>query len=278
MKMNPINDAENQNEQIIEIEEENSVSIDEFIRQLEKKEKDLQISSDMSIEIDEVNVNDVSPLQFIKTEFEMSSVKSPEAPVAANTAQNKRKFAELEKEIAELKAKIAQSENERLELTQAMRRRQADFDNFKKRIERDRSETFVNQISNLAVQILPVLDNLNRALDFAESHAEGKSSDFHEFYRGIVLVNQQLNEILAEMGVVPIPTVGEYFDPHFHEAVAIEEKNDVPPNVITDELLRGYRIGNKVIRAAMVKVSTQAKAESPLDESIFNNSEDPLEI
>lgn len=277
--MNSINDAENQNDEIIEIEEENSVSIDEFIRQLEEKEKDLKISSDLSIEIDESDFDDINPPDFIKSEFEISSVRLPEAPVDKNFVQNGKTFSELEEQIAELRAKIAQKENERLELKQTVRRQQADFDNFKKRIERDRSETFVSQISNLVLQILPVLDNLKRALDFAESHSEGKSSDFHEFYRGIILVNQQLNGVLAEMGVVPIPAVGQYFDPHLHEAVATEEKDDMPPNVVTEELLRGYRIGSKVIRASMVKVSARPKPEKNgiSQKKNFNNPEEGVE-
>ena len=139
-----------------------------------------------------------------------------------------------------------------------MRRRQLDFDNYKKRVERDRSETFTGQISNLVKQMLPVLDNLNRALDFAAQHSEGRSQDFHQFFEGIFLVNQQLNEVLAEMGVQQVVSTGEPFDPHVHEAVATEISAEVPPNTVTGELLRGYRIGDRVIRAAMVKVSTAA--------------------
>ncbi len=71
-----------------------------------------------------------------------------------------------------------------------------------------------------------------------------------------MLVNQQLGEVLEEMGVQPIVAVGEPFDPHFHEAVATETNDEVPPHTITAELLRGYRIDDKVIRASMVKVST----------------------
>ena len=78
-----------------------------------------------------------------------------------------------------------------------------------------------------------------------------------------MLVNQQVNEVLAEMGVQPIMTKGEAFDPHFHEAVATEERDDLPHNTISGEMLRGWRIGNKVIRHSMVKVTqsaTQKKA------------------
>ena len=78
-----------------------------------------------------------------------------------------------------------------------------------------------------------------------------------------MLVNQQLNEVLAEMGVQPISSVGEHFDPHFHEAVAMEETEEFPPNTITAEFLRGYRIGDKIVRASMVKVSASRASARP---------------
>jgi molecular chaperone GrpE len=103
--------------------------------------------------------------------------------------------------------------------------------------------------------MLPVVDNLNRALDSSGHITEECSQDFKQFFDGIVLVSQQLNEILAEMGVEPIIAVGERFDPHFHEAVATEATDKIPPQTVTAELLRGYRIGDRVIRPSMVKIS-----------------------
>jgi molecular chaperone GrpE len=256
------NDSENLNDLVSEIEEENSLSIEDFIKELEARENDLQISSDLAIVIDDSEFDDTNPQFFTKQGFAVEPVKTPEIPqVVHNFSQNNKTFSDLEDEISQLKTQISKFETERAELNETGRRRQADFDNYKKRIERDRGETFRNQISNLATQLLPVLDNLNRALDFAANHSEGLSPDFHQFFEGIVLVNQQLNEVLAEMGVVPIAAVGEYFDPHLHEAVATDESSEFPVNTITGELLRGYRVGDKVIRAAMVKVAVaSAKA------------------
>lgn len=242
-----------------EIEEENSLSIEDFIKQLEAKEKDLLISSDLAIEFGEAGFDDTNP-EFIKAEFGIEPVKSPEIIPPVNIfVPNNKTFSDLEDEIAGFKKQISKLETERAELAETIRRRQIDFDNYKKRIERERNETFVGQISNLVRQMLPVLDNLNRALDFAAQNSEGRSQDFHQFFEGIVLVNQQLNEVLAEMGVQPIASTGEPFDPHFHEAVATEVSPEFPPNTVTGELLRGYRIGDRVIRAAMVKVSTVAQ-------------------
>jgi molecular chaperone GrpE len=103
------------------------------------------------------------------------------------------------------------------------------------------------------------LDNLNRAIDFAAESKEEKTTEFQHFFDGIVLVNQQLNEIFAGMGVVPITSIGERFDPHFHEAVATDDSSDFPQNTVTAELLRGYRLGNRVIRHSMVKVAAASR-------------------
>lgn len=264
--MNFNNEIENQDNTVGEEVDISSKSIEEFIRQLEAKEKDLLITADMSIEIDEIDFDDTNPTDFIKSEVVSQPSITPQ-PNVANPISNNNEFSEVKNENSKLKNKISQMEAERADLTTTFQRRQTDFDNYKKRIERSRNETFVNQVSNLAILILPVLDNMNRALDFAEQHLEGKSPDFQEFYRGIILVNQQLNEVLAEMGILPIMSVGEGFNPHFHEAVATEESHELPPNMITQELLRGYCIGDKVIRAAMVRVSTAAKPEAVVPET-----------
>jgi molecular chaperone GrpE len=258
--MNFNNELENKDNLISEIEEENSLSIEDFIKELEAKEKDLHISSDLAIEIDGADFDDTNP-EFIKAEFAIEPVKAPETPQpTSNLAANNKTSSEFEAEVLQFKKQVVKLETERAELAETIRRRQLDFDNYKKRIERERGETYLNQIGNLATQMLPVLDNLNRALDFASSHSEGRSQDFHQFFEGIFLVNQQLNEVLAEMGVQPIASVGRSFDPHFHEAVATETSAEFAPNTVTGELLRGYRIGDKIIRAAMVKVSTSASS------------------
>ena len=258
--MNFDNEPQNNDSLIGEIEETNSLSIEDFIKELEAKEKDLLISSDLAIEIDQADFDDTNPPDFIKKEFAFAPAKSPEPapPIlpASNIVPGNKSFSELENEVLQFKKQVLKLENERAELAETARRRQLDFDNYKKRVERDRTETFASQVGNLIGQMLPVLDNMNRALDFASAHSDGRSQDFHQFFEGIVMVNQQLNDVLADMGVSQIASVGEPFDPHFHEAVATEVSAEFPPNTVTGELLRGYRVGDRVIRAAMVKVST----------------------
>ena len=261
--MNSNNDLENMEDFVQEIDANDSSSIDDFIKQLEAKERDLHISSEMIIQVDEADFDDTNPSGFLMTEPSLKIPKPTEnveihnsiPPANSFSTQPANSFSTVDGEKIKLREKAAKLEADCAQLTESLRRRQTDFDNFKNRIERERSEIFLSQISNLATQMLPVLDNLNRALEFAEPHNEASSEDFHQFFQGIVLVNQQLNEVLVEMGVSPIAAVGEPFDPYFHEAVATEETDAYPPSTITNEFLRGYRIGNKLIRPAMVKVS-----------------------
>ena len=264
--MNPKPDSQNTKEVSEELETDNTLSIDEFFKELEAKEKDLDITSDLVIEIDqsETQVQDISDFLQMDVSIAPNKLETVTANADAfehNSLQPIDNF-DLQSEIENLQNQIARMETERVELFEIARRRQTDFENYKNRTERERGETFRNQIGNLATQMLPVVDNLNRAMDSSGQITEESSQDFKQFFEGIVLVSQQLNEILAEMGVQPIVAVGEAFDPHFHEAVATEINDEFPSQTVTSELLRGYRIGDKVIRPSMVKVSTGSTVES----------------
>lgn len=252
-----INISENFSE---EEEQNNTLSLDEFFEQLEAKEKDLDISSDVIIEIDGGDFGAGDDSEYFADATPAAAQIPPLFVPSTPAPDSSSDTAETESQIKTLKNRISRIETERGELIKTMRRRQTDFDNYKKRTERERGEIFNSQIGNLAKEMLPVMDNLNRALD-SGAVLTGEKNDFKQFYDGIFLVNQQLNDVLAEMGIQPIDSVGEVFDPNFHEAVAIEETAEHPPQTIVSELLRGYKIGNKVIRAAMVKVSAAPKAE-----------------
>jgi molecular chaperone GrpE len=225
-------------------------SVDDFIRQLEAREKDLHITAESSIiEISE-SFDDGNPPEFLTAEANPKSAKPDSAPPAADASEFKR----LEAKLEELRSNVKRLEAEKAELYDAAQRRQKDLDSFRSRVERERGETFQSQLGNLATKMLPALDNLNRAVDFALTLPDDHTAEFRQFIDGIVLVNQQMEEVFAAMGVRPISAVGEPFDPHFHEAVAVEPSEVYPEGAIFEEVLRGYSIGNRVIRASMVKV------------------------
>ena len=239
------------------------LSIDEFFRQLEAKEKDLDISSEMVIEIEDDAVDDeievaekVSPAAAPPKELEFAAP----AAISEDHLTSKIELFNLRNENSKLQIQLLRIENERAEMFETSRRRHHEFENYKNRTERERAETFRTQLSSLVFQLLPVIDNMNRALDSTEPVAEEKPTEFQQFYAGIELVSRQLNEILAEMGIETIAAVGEVFDPHLHEAVATEITDGNASNTVTEELLRGYRLGEKIVRPSMVKVSVSGNS------------------
>ncbi len=140
---------------------------------------------------------------------------------------------------------------ERDKLYDAWLRTSADFDNHRKRTEREREEFRQYATESLLLQLLPVLDNFERALD---SLPPGMQRGFAE---GVRLIYKQLGDLLAKHGVTPIEAEGELFDPNVHEAVETEARTDVPHHSILNERQRGYRLGKRVIRPARVKVSVR---------------------
>lgn len=231
---------------------DDSASVDDFIKQLEAKEKDLHITADTSvIEIAESFGDEGLPAE-LREALDRASNEAYESPAAPPSDVFVRS---LESELESLKTTIAKMEADRDEMFRNSQRRVKDFENFKARSERERRETYQNQITNIATLMLPALDNLHRALDAAEHVPDKRSEAFQQFYEGIALVNDQITDILVKMGIRPIRTIGEEFDPHYHEAVATEETDAFPTNTICSELLRGYVAGDRVIRHSMVKVA-----------------------
>jgi len=167
-------------------------------------------------------------------------------------------------DLAELIASRAELKRLQAALDEAregLARRQADFENYRKRIERERSETHQRVVADVALKLLPVLDNLGRALEAEKRVESNESKEFRHFLHGINLINRQLNEVLESLGIVPIASVGERFDPHIHEAVVTEPSQEYEPETVTEELVRGYRIGDRLLRPAMVKVAAREDDE-----------------
>jgi molecular chaperone GrpE len=177
---------------------------------------------------------------------------------ARRTGEGGPALAELVATRAELKrveAEAARFQAERADLLDKLTRRQADFENYRKRVERERAETYNRAVSDLVAPLLPVVDNLRRALDAESLVQAGESKEFRHFLQGVELIYRQLNSVLENLGITAVPTVGEPFDPHVHEAVATVESDEYGPDTVTEELARGYRLGDKLIRPAMVKVA-----------------------
>jgi molecular chaperone GrpE len=160
-------------------------------------------------------------------------------------------------EVQALTAELAKVRAERQDLRELLARRQADFENSRKRMERERNDTYQRVVVDLVGQLLPVIDNLRRALDAESSVEAGESAEFHHFLHGVELIDKQLNAVLERLGVEPVPAVGQPFDPHVHEAIATEQTEEFAPDTVVQEVRRGYRLGDRLIRPALVKVATR---------------------
>jgi molecular chaperone GrpE len=150
--------------------------------------------------------------------------------------------ATLEAKIAELEAAAAEARDRHLRLA-------ADFDNFKKRSRQDQVDTIQHASADLISRLLPGLDDLHKALD----HTPGGVDE--AWVKGLELSVRKLEEALSAHGLEPIESVGSPFDPKLHEAIGHEESSDQPEDTVVAELRRGYRIRDRVVRPALVKVA-----------------------
>lgn len=149
--------------------------------------------------------------------------------------------AELKKLVREKTAEAENNYNRALRL-------QADYENLRRRTRQEREELLKFGSEQLIKNLLPVLDNFERALASAGDGGE-------KFISGVEMIHRKLNEVLNAEGLTPIPAKGEPFDPNLHEAVMQVEDTGEPENTIAEELRRGYYLKGKVIRPSMVKVA-----------------------
>ena len=140
---------------------------------------------------------------------------------------------------------------ERDQLLDRLARLQAEFENARKRAERERAEYREFATGSVAEQFLPVLDNLELALKSPGSEEQLRS--------GVSLIVKQMEEILEKMKVKAVPTVGEAFDPRFHEALGTVERDDLPDQHVVEEVRRGYKIRERLLRPALVRVAHNPK-------------------
>ena len=130
-------------------------------------------------------------------------------------------------------------------------RLQADFDNTRKRLDKENQDFVKFANEGIILELLNILDDLERTVELAES----KHQDLSSFLKGVEMILAHLYEMLKEYGVKPIEAEGKLFDPNFHEALMQEENKDLPEHTIIDEMQKGYLLNDRVIRTSKVKVS-----------------------
>jgi molecular chaperone GrpE len=161
-----------------------------------------------------------------------------------------------------LESKLAVQEKEARENYDRFLRLSAEFENFKKRMEKEKNDAYKFATENLIKELLPVLDNLERALD----HGEAKS-DPQGLLAGVELTLKGLHSVLEKFGVTSVDASGKEFDPNLHEAVMVQEDARQPGGTVLNQLQKGYLLHSRLIRPAMVVVSKRPDSGSD-DETI----------
>ncbi|MGF7396959.1 nucleotide exchange factor GrpE [Thermoanaerobacterium thermosaccharolyticum] len=156
-----------------------------------------------------------------------------------------------EGEIEELKNKLKQKEEEANEYLEMAQRLKAEFENYRRRTEKEKADLIEYGKEQVILDILPVIDNFERALE-TQYDDNGENASFKE---GINLIYRQFKGILEKMGVKEIESLGQMFDPYKHHAVMQEEAEGKKENEIIEVFQKGYMFNNKVIRPSMVKVA-----------------------
>jgi molecular chaperone GrpE len=147
-------------------------------------------------------------------------------------------------------------------------RKLAEFDNFRKRTDREKNHLEITAGENLLVDLVPVLDNFERAL------SQPKDVDPEGFYEGVEMIARQLWEVLDRKGMRVINPEGEHFDPEFHEAVQRVEEAGVAPGTVVSVLTRGYEFCGRLLRPAMVGVAVEAASPAPAGPLVSREGEE----
>jgi molecular chaperone GrpE len=156
--------------------------------------------------------------------------------------------------VADLQAELEKARTERAAFLDRAARLQAEFDNFRKRNAKEQQDYRDYALADALQSLLPILDSLDRAL-------KTDAASLKDFHDGIELIDKQFHDALAKLGVQPIPAEGEAFDPNLHQAIQMIDTDEAEDNHVIDELQRGYKLRERLLRPAMVRVARNPKGK-----------------
>jgi molecular chaperone GrpE len=157
----------------------------------------------------------------------------------------------LQNELNSLETALLEERKKVEELTQRYLRSQADFDNYRKRMQKEKEDLLKYASRSLLEKLLPAVDNLERAIESSK-----QTGNLESLVQGVEMVYRQIMDALKEEGAVPIEAVGKPFDPYIHQAVAQVESDGQQTGIVVEEYQKGYMLKDKLIRPSMVKVTT----------------------
>jgi molecular chaperone GrpE len=176
-------------------------------------------------------------------------------PAEENNASALQPDAEAGGKVApaeDLETELERARSERAAYLDRAARIQAEFENYRKRSEKQQQEFKEYALAGAMTTLLPILDSLDRALNT-------KAASLEDFHSGIELIDKQFHDALAKLGVQPVPAEGEPFDPNVHQAIQMVDTDEVEDNHVLDELQRGYKLKDRLLRPAMVRVARHPK-------------------
>ena len=156
----------------------------------------------------------------------------------------------LDLSVEELATRLVAAQEEAARNLEGWQRTQAEFSNARKRMERERAEAYVNANIELVRKLLPVVDDMHRAIQSAPDQVQGDS-----WFSGLTMVGRKFDSILESLQLEPIEALGQPFDPNFHEAIGQEPSDEFESGIVSREMQRGYRLGDRVIRPSLVYVA-----------------------
>jgi molecular chaperone GrpE len=159
-----------------------------------------------------------------------------------------------------LKAELAAGRADLAETRDRLLRKAAEFENYRKRTERERAEAASLAKSSVLLEFLPVADACERALNSMDSRESG-NRDLEQYREGVQLLYKQIGDTLERLGVVRIAALGQKFDPHLHEALMRAEDSKHEENTVIGEVRRGYMFANRLLRPAQVKVAIRPSSK-----------------
>lgn len=164
-------------------------------------------------------------------------------------------------QMAQLQADLAAAKSESDQWKDRYLRKAAEYENFRKRCDRERSEIGTTVKSSVLAEFLPILDVCERALKSFTGEAE-QTGALRKYREGVELLFKQLGDTLSRLGVTALEAKGQKFDPHFHEAITYQETLEYEDNTVIEELRRGYLLKERLLRPAQVVVASHPKAKA----------------
>jgi len=168
-----------------------------------------------------------------------------------------QEISSLKEKVEGLEKQLSASDREAEEYLDHLRRLKAEFENYKKRMIKERGQLINWAVEDLIKEFLPVLDDLERAIDSAKS-----SQDFSSLLQGIQMIYNYFKGLLEKKGLQEIPAEGKEFNPHVHEAIMRIESDEHPDNIVVEEMRKGYKFKDRVLRPSMVKVNKRKSSST----------------